>query len=176
MIHLVLDAAGEQAVTGQLVGHAARVLKLDGDGLRAGNFPADPGKRETALLEPGLRRARGDLDLGVGQHQGHEEIEGRTAPVDRPRKFGVGLAQIDDTKLQRQADLLGGEANAAGIVHRLEHFLRQPRQPGVKVDNLLALGTQNGFVIMNNSQRHRSEFRQRGSVNSRRQINTSVHD
>ena len=65
-----------------------------------------------------------------------------TALAAMPLMFEPGTTW----EYSRATDLLGGEADAAGRVHRLDHRVRQLGQGRVESDNFLALGSQTGSL------------------------------
>jgi hypothetical protein len=105
VVGFVEEGAGEQVFSGFFVPFAVDVLSADGDFLGAGDGLAEVGNAEAAF---GL----GLLALFVDDFRiGEDEL-------------GVGIffeADVDDGEALGDSDLRGGEADAVGLVHGLEH-------------------------------------------------------
>ena len=69
--------------------------------------------------------------------------------VEQPVKVFFGLAQVHDTELPRRVHLLGGEADAAGLMHRFDHLAGERPEFGVKNGDRFAFFSQNGIVVVN---------------------------
>ena len=156
VIDLVLDAAGEEAVAAEDVRDTALVVIGDGDFVGADDVAADFRKRETALLDDVIVGVAFDFDDGVDERHRHEEFERRFGPIEFPIEVDFGGAQIDDAELDGAADLLGGEADATRGVHGLDHGGGELGERRVEAGDFVALTSQNGIVVMNNWQGHRS--------------------
>ncbi len=105
----MLDAVGQQAVGLQLVGLAVAIQRLEVHAQGAGDLGIVLGDRQAPLLHRlALLADRGDL--GVDQHQG----------------AGAVVADVHDDHPTVHVDLGRRQADAAGVVHGLQHVVDQP--------------------------------------------------
>ena len=156
VIGFVLDAAGEKAVAGEHVGHAPFILEFYRDRVGAGDVAADFRKRKAAFLVKIVGRAAGDGDLGIGDRHRHDEVEGQFDAVELPGEIGLRVTEVDYAELEGAANLLSGEADACGRVHGGDHLASECGEVGVESGETHAFFSQDGIVVVNNSQRHRS--------------------
>lgn len=156
VIDLVLDAAPEEPVAQEGVGRALGVLVGDADAVGAGDVAVDFGEGQAAFLVNGFFGGE-HLDHGVGEGHGHDEVERGLGAVELPIKIAVGVAQVDDAKLEGAAYLLRGEADAAGGVHGGDHVGGESREIGVEGGYGRALLSEHGGVVVNNREGHGSE-------------------
>src|SRR5574343_1710992 len=115
VVHLVLDAHGQQAIGLDVLLFAFAVQGLDFHGAGAFNAVVDAGHRQAAFVAPHAHLA-GPGDLGVDQHQGLDALFGH----------------IDHDQALVHIDLRGGQADAFGLVHGLEHVVDGLLQARVK--------------------------------------------
>ena len=130
VVEFVLDGAGEEAVGFELDRGAVEDLGFDADGERAGHIGGDFGEAQAAFaLGDGFSEG---FDFGVEEDHGHVRLEIGGLAVEA---HGAGafrhLGDIEDEHLEREADLLGGEAEAVGVAHGLDHVVRQFLNAGV---------------------------------------------
>ena len=95
-----------------------------------------------------------DLDWVAGAHVNKSAVERRVATVQAEGEAGIALAQVDHAKLQGEADLLGGEADALRFLHRFHHVVGELVQRGIEDRDRPALLAQDGIAKLNNSQGH----------------------
>jgi len=62
--------------------------------------------------------------------------------IDFPGEVYFGFAHVHDAELDGMANLLGGEADALGIVHGVDHFVGEFPQGGVKNRNFCTFLTE----------------------------------
>lgn len=156
VIDLVLDAAGEKAVAAEDMRDAAFVVIRDDDLVGPNDVAANLWKGKAALLDDVVVGVAFEFDDGVGECHRHEEFERRFGAIELPVEVDFGGAEIDDAELDGAADLLGREADAAGGVHGLDHGGGELGERRIEAGDFVALTPQNGVVVMNNWQRHRS--------------------
>ena len=110
MVHLVLQAVGKQSVGFQRLLLAVTVLIFGADARRALYIFPDVGHRQAAFLE-GCQFFRRPQDRGID--------EGARIPL------AVLLVEIHDDDALGDADLHGGQPDAVGLVHGLQHIVDQ---------------------------------------------------
>lgn len=147
VVDFVLDAAGEEFVAEEGVGLGVEVLVGDFDGVGAGDVAADVGEGEAAFLDDVVVGFE-DGDFGVDENEGHEEVEGEGAVVEEPLGVFGEFFDFDDAELDGLADLLGGEADAAGGVHGFEHVGGELFEGGGEFGDVGAFLAEDGVVVV----------------------------
>ncbi len=116
----MLNRAGEQSVDGVGLARARQVDEGEADLVGAGHGGVDGGEGQAALLVRLLALA--GQHLGVEHNQRHGD--GR---VGLHILFLLGIfGDVDHAEALIAPDLGGGEADAIGVVHGLDHVDRQP--------------------------------------------------
>ena len=124
MVGFVLDCAGEQAAAAKFEGLAFPIQGLDVNHIGPGDFGENLRETQAAL--------RADTGWPTGMISGLRSTSGMNSatsagwPFEFERGGAVGNApHVKDGQLQRQADLLRGQADAFVGVHGLEHVGNQ---------------------------------------------------
>ncbi len=121
VIGFMLNTTAEQIVADESMLDAVFILKLYGNLVGARDIAANIGKGEAAFFEDVLIGILVDGDLRVGDDHGHEEIERGLRAIELPIEIDVTLAKIYCAQLEGATDLLGGEADAVRVMHRVDH-------------------------------------------------------
>ncbi len=153
VVGFVLNAAGEEAVATEGVGDAVFVVVTDADFGGAHDIAANVGKGEAAFFV-GVGFVGLGGELGVDERHRHEEVERRDGAVEFPGEIAFGVAEVHDAELESAPDLLGGEADAVGIVHRVHHIRREFAEGGVKDGDAFSFLAENGGIKMDDRQDH----------------------
>jgi hypothetical protein len=130
MIDLVLHADRQQAVDVLLEWVAVAAQGPHANARRARNLVVVAGHGEAAFL----RRFRAFL---------HEDLR-----VDEDPRFGATLGHVRDQQALVDIDLGGGEPDALGGIHGLEHVVDQVTQWRVDRGHRRGLGAQAGVWIL----------------------------
>ena len=131
VVHLVLDADGEELRAVKLEGLAVRILGAHAHVRRTLDVLVEPLEREASLLMILQLLARLD-DLGVAENEQARLVFGDV---------------YDDDALEN-ADLVGREAHAGRLVHRLSHVGGETAQVVVKDLDGLGLRGEDGIGIL----------------------------
>jgi hypothetical protein len=130
VVDLVLDAGRPEAGEVLLAGGAGLVGPADADFGGAGDVGVLLGDRQAAfLVDVGL--LRGPQDLRVEQHE-------------RARRQRLVLHAVHDEEADADAHLGGGEADAGGVVHRLEHVVGETAEIGGDLGDRIGAAAQPG--------------------------------
>ena len=124
MVDLVQDGAAQQAARVELERAAVQRARLHRDPLGAGDIERQAGKAEAAFVAD-------DLGLGRLEHRVDQDQRHVVLGIDRlaldphlARAF-LDAGDVDDGDLQRLADLLRGQADAA----RMRAWCRKDPRP-----------------------------------------------
>src|SRR6202041_825402 len=138
VINFVTEGAGEEAFAAAFEGSARRVLRADGDVLRALDVTTKPRKREAAFFFALL--AFGVNNFGIGENH------------FRFGNFSVG--DVNYGEAQTDADLRRGESDAGGGVHGFEHIRDEFLQVVVEFFHALAGGFEDRVAEFHNRMNH----------------------
>src|SRR5271156_284995 len=139
VINFVAERASEEAFAAAFKGSARRILRADGDVLRALHVAAKSREREAAFLFALL--AFGINNFGIGED--HFCLG----------NFSVG--DVNNREAQADANLRRGEPYTRGGVHGFEHVRDELLQVVVEFFHPLAGGFEDGVAVFHNRMNHR---------------------
>ena len=154
VIDFVLDATGEQTVAFQNVRNAIEILVFDPDELGARDVPLDFGQGQATFLIVELFAGK-KFDFRIGERHGHEESRGEGLPVKDAGNRVIGMiGNFNHAEAQGLPDLLGGQADALGVAHRLDHFLVQISEFLGEVGDCFAFVVKDALPVLCDAQGH----------------------
>jgi len=153
MIMLVLNGTGEEAVGLEFYHLDIERLSPDPNGTRPGYVTASPRKAQAAFNADLMLPER--LYFRVYQDEGHVGFDfDRVAADAKSARPVLDVRDIDYAKLDGHANLLGGETDAIGFIHRLQHVFDKRTDPGIDSVDSPSLGPQGGMAVLDDFQDH----------------------
>ena len=134
MVHLVLQAHGRETIEVDLEDLALHVLGAGADGGGTLHLVENAGNRQATFLGNPLAFTR--QNLRVAEHL----------------RVRLSLGNIHNDQSLMEVDLGGGQPDARGCVHGLEHVLDLPGQSGIEHLDRLGPGAKTGVRVLKNLQ------------------------
>jgi tRNA-(ms[2]io[6]A)-hydroxylase len=153
VIHLVLQGAGQKAGGFELHRLAGEIFSPRFDAMRANDIGAE--FREAQATLDAFLFVFSTFEDRVEQYQGHVLLDLHGLSVDEHLAWAIlDPADVDHGQLNRNADLLGGKADAIGGAHGFKHVVRELAGGGVHCADVCAFRAEHGVSVFNDFEDH----------------------